>query len=149
MQNRKPNTKCCYKNLHNEKFEHLIYYSNLLKKSKKHHFNRLNLKNVIENKRFCKTVKPFVTDRSKTTKSIISIESEQTLREDKNIWKILNEWFSNVTKSLKLWKSNKFLLKMRKADEHYGCEKFSFNLLSEDDIIKAVNKRPSRKSIIL
>ena len=36
------------------------YCSNLLKESKMRHFNNLNVKDVTENKRFWKTIQPFL-----------------------------------------------------------------------------------------
>ena len=36
---------------------------NLLKQSKKRHFNSLNVKDVTENKKFWKTIKPFLTEK--------------------------------------------------------------------------------------
>ena len=41
--------------------------SNLLKESKKRHFNNLNVTDVTENKQFWRTIKPFFTEKSKTT----------------------------------------------------------------------------------
>ena len=37
--------------------------SNLLKQSKKHHFNSLNVKDTTENEKFWKTIKPFFTEK--------------------------------------------------------------------------------------
>ena len=45
--------------------------SNLLKQPKKRHFNSLNVKDVTDNKKFWKTIKPFFTDKNKTTNNII------------------------------------------------------------------------------
>ena len=42
------------------------YCSNLLKESKTHHFNNLNVKDVTENKCFWKTRKPFLQVKLKT-----------------------------------------------------------------------------------
>ena len=36
---------------------------NLLKQSKKRHFNSLNVKDVTQNKKFWKTIKPFLTGK--------------------------------------------------------------------------------------
>ena len=46
--------------------------SNLLKQSNKRHFNSFNVNDVTENKNFWKTIKPFFTEKSKTTNNIIS-----------------------------------------------------------------------------
>ena len=67
--------------------------SNLLKQSRKRHFNNLNVKDVTENKQFQKTIKPFFTDKNKTTNNIILTENNQTVREDKMICQILNTFF--------------------------------------------------------
>ena len=42
------------------------FCSNLLKESKTRHFNNLNVKDVTENRRFCKTIKPFLQIKLKT-----------------------------------------------------------------------------------
>ena len=47
------------------------YCSNLLKESKTRHFNNLNVRDITENKRFWKAIKPFFTDKTKNSKNII------------------------------------------------------------------------------
>ena len=59
--------------------------SNLLKESKTRHFNNLNVKDLTENKRFQKTIKPFFTDETRNSNNIILTENYQTLREDEKI----------------------------------------------------------------
>ena len=71
--------------------------SNLLKQSKKRHFNSLNV-----NEKFSKTIKPFFTEKNKTTTNISLTENNQTVREDKAISRIFNTNFTNVIKGLKL-----------------------------------------------
>ena len=51
------------------------YCLNLLKESQAHHFNNLSVKDVTENKRFWKTVKPFFTDITKNSNNIILPEN--------------------------------------------------------------------------
>ena len=64
--------------------------SNLLKQSKKRHFNNLNVKGVTENKQFWKTLKTFFIEKSKTTNNIILTVNNPTVRKDKTISQILN-----------------------------------------------------------
>ena len=59
--------------------------SNLLKESKKRYFNSLNVNDVTENKKFWKTIKPFCTEKNKTTTNIILTKNNQRVREDKAI----------------------------------------------------------------
>ena len=58
-----------------------------------------------------------------------------------------NEHFMNVTEGLKLLQGDKFQSSENEEScslmkEHYGEENVSFNLISKDDLIKAVRKLP-------
>ena len=65
--------------------------SNLLKQSKKRHFNSLNVNDATENKKFWKTIKvlenykTFLYKKKKITNNIILTENNQTVREEKTI----------------------------------------------------------------
>ena len=127
--------------------------SNLLKQSKKRHFNSLIVNDVTENKKFWKTIKPFFTEKNKTTNNIILTENNQTVREDKAICQIFNTYFTNVTKGLKLRQvdeSQSFENEesCRLIRKNHGSEGFSFKAISKDDIIEAVKKLPSSKASI-
>ena len=74
------------------------YCSNHLKESKTHHFDNLNVKDVYENKRFWKTMKPFFTDKTKNSNNIILNENFQAMWEDEKMCKIFNTYFTNVIK---------------------------------------------------
>ena len=121
--------------------------------SKKRHFNSLNVNDVTENKKLRKTIKPFFTEKNKTTNNIILSENNQTVREDKAICQIFNTYFTNVTKGLKLrqvHESQSFENEesCRLIRENYGGEIFSFKSISKDDIIEAVKNLPSNKASI-
>ena len=127
--------------------------SNLLKQSKKRHFNSLSVNNATENKKIWKTIKPFFTEKNKTTTNITLIENNQTVREDKAICQSFNTYFTNVTKALKLRhvdESQSFENEesCRLIRENDGGESFSFKSISKDDIIEAVKKLPSNKASI-
>ena len=96
--------------------------SNLLKQSKKRHFNNLNVKDVTENKQFWKTIKPLFTELNKSTNNTILTENNQTVREDKAICQIFNTYFTNVTKGLKLFQSFEIEESCRLIMENYGCK---------------------------
>ena len=122
------------------------FCSNLLKR----HFNSHN--DVTENENFWKTIKPFFTEKNKTTTNIILTENNQTVMEDKAICQIFT-YFANVTKDLKLQQvdeSQSFENKesCRLIWENHGVESFSFKSISKDDIIEAVKKLPSNKASI-
>ena len=124
-----------------------------LRQSKKHHFNNLKMKYVTENKQFWKTIKPFLTEKTKTTNNIILTENNQTVREDKTICQIFNTYFANTTKDLKsrqVDESQSFENEesCRLIRENYGGENFSFKSISKDGIIESVKELPSNKASI-
>ena len=74
---------------------------------KTHYFNNLSVKDVTENKRCWKTVKPFFTDKTKNNNNIILTENYQTIREYEKMCKIFNIYFTNINKGLKLQQVDK------------------------------------------
>ena len=129
------------------------YCLNLLKESKTCHFNNLHVKDVTENKRFWKTIKPFFTDKAKNSNNIILTEDFQTIWEDEKICKIFNTYFTNVTKGLKLRQVDKTLSFKNEEScglikEHFGNESFSFKPVSKNDSISSIKKLPSNKASI-
>ena len=48
---------------------------NLLRKSKKQYFNNIDVKNVMGNKKFWRTIRPKLSKKCKTTKRIILVEN--------------------------------------------------------------------------
>ena len=79
--------------------------SNILKSTKKTFFETLNINEITDERKFWKTVQPFFTDKCKTTNNIILREKKETLNDNKNISNTLNEYFTNITKSLNLRES--------------------------------------------
>ena len=59
--------------------------SNILKSTKKTFFETLNTNEITDNRKFWKTVKPFFTDKCKTTNNIILTEKNETLNDNKKI----------------------------------------------------------------
>ena len=79
--------------------------SNILKSTKKTFFETLNISEITDNRKFWKTVKPFLTDKCKTTNNIILTEEDETLNDNKKISNTFNEYFANITKGLNLRES--------------------------------------------
>ena len=79
---------------------------NLLRKSKKQNFNNIDVKNVTDNKRFWKTIWPKFSNKCKTANTIILVEDEKNLQDEKAIASTFNNYFTDVTHSLDLKKKN-------------------------------------------
>ena len=56
--------------------------SNILKSTKKTFFGNLNINEITDNRKCWKTVKPFFTDKCKTSSNIILTEKNETLNDN-------------------------------------------------------------------
>ena len=74
----------------------------LLRKTKINYYGNLNVKDVTDNKKFWKTVKPFLSDKSKTSDKIHLNENGELLNSESETAGVLNNFFSNIVKNLKI-----------------------------------------------
>ena len=72
------------------------YVVNLLRNVKKEFYGNLNTNVLTENRTFWKTVKPFLSEKSKKASKITLIENEKIVSEDKEIAKVFNDYFINI-----------------------------------------------------
>ena len=79
---------------------------NLLRKSKKQYFSNIYVKNVTDNKKFCKIIRPKFSNKCKTANTVVLAEDEIILLHKKSIGNIFNNYFTVVTDSLGLRKKN-------------------------------------------
>ena len=77
----------------------------LLKKAKKESYQNLDEKNVIDNKKFWKTVKPLLSDKSVSREKINLTEREKMLTSKSDTAETLN-FFSNMVKKINISKFN-------------------------------------------
>ena len=62
----------------------------------------MNIKGVADRREFWSTVKSFFSDISKTVRNIILSDSDKMLKDEKKVAKTINDYFTNLTKKLKL-----------------------------------------------
>ena len=74
----------------------------LLRKTKINYYGNLNVKNITDNKKFWKTVKPFLSDKSKTSDKIYLNENGELLNSESETAEVLNNFFLNIVKNLKI-----------------------------------------------
>ena len=72
------------------------YYSTLNKQTKK----KKQTNKLIDNRKFCKTVKPVLSNKLVSSEKIASVENEKIITDSKEIPKVLTGFFSNLVKSL-------------------------------------------------
>ena len=117
--------------------------SNILKSTKKTLFEALNINEITDNRKSWKTVKPFFTDKCKTTTKIILTEKNETLNDNKRISNTLGEYFKNITKVLNLRESTGNINfeneeSCKKVKENFGNETFSFETISKKDVLNLI-----------
>ena len=78
----------------------LNIYVNLLRKSKKQYFNNADVKNLTDNKKFWKIIKPKFSNKCKIANTIILVEDEKILQDEKAIANTFHKCFTDVTHSL-------------------------------------------------
>ena len=55
-----------------------------MRKTKKNHYANLNQKDIADNKQFWRTVKPLLSDKSKSNEKITLVEGDKITSEDKS-----------------------------------------------------------------
>ena len=78
------------------------YCVSLLRKTKKDHYGNLNIKEVADNKQFWKRVKPLLSDKVRSSEKITFVTGEEIINEDWENTEILDTFFSNAVKNLKI-----------------------------------------------
>ena len=76
------------------------YCTRLYKKERKKYYSKLDLKNITDNNRFWRTIKPFLTDKGVNSNKITLIENDKILSVDGDVAGTLNSFFSDATKSI-------------------------------------------------
>ena len=78
----------------------------LLRKSKREYLNNLNQKNVCDNKKFWRVVKPLLSNKIISNEKITIVEGDKIIRSYKETARALNEFFSNVATNLNITQFN-------------------------------------------
>ena len=139
----------------------------LLRKTKRSYYSNLNEKNVIDNRKFWKTVKPILSNKFVNNENITLVDNKKIITNDKEIAKVLNDFFSNIIKSLNIPKKDhtnsivenvrdptlKAILKYRKHPSILAIKRriksglvFTFNHITEDAIKEIKNLDASKAS---
>ena len=142
------------------------YCASLLRKSKRRHYENLNIKNVTDNKLFWISVKPLLSDKSRLRDRINISEKGKILKTESETAESLNSFFSNIVKNLNILRYSEFdpvteniadptLKAIFKYKDHprilaiqSNCEKeaFLFSDVNIEDIKKDILKLDKNKA---
>ena len=78
----------------------------LLRKTKRSYYSNLNEKKVIDTREFWKTVKPMLSNKFVNNEKITLVDNEKIITNDKEIAKVLNDFFSDIIKTLNIPKKD-------------------------------------------
>ena len=105
----------------------------LLRKTKMNYYGNLNEKDITDNKKFWKTVKPFLSDKSINSDKIHLNENGELINSKTKTAEVLNEFFSNIVKNLKIPEYENLNRNFQKV---------------KDPVLKAILKYKNHPSII-
>ena len=72
---------------------------NLLRKTKKEYFENINIKDINDNKKFWKTVKPLFSNKGLNTNKLMIIEKNNLISEESILANTMNQYFTSITKT--------------------------------------------------
>ena len=91
-------------------------------------------KKMSHNKKFWKTIKPFLSDKITSTQKITLIEKEEIIMGDDNTAEVLNTFFSNIVSNLKI-------------EGYSNCDPLANNI--RDPVLKYIVKYRNHPSILV
>ena len=131
----------------------------LTQKNKSEYFRNLNIKELNDNKKFWKKIKPFFLDKGLETNNIILKEKNELITNSSTLANLFNNYFINIISTLKLKQSppkfpsipNLLIhyrdhMSLKKIKETYKItDKFHLKVSSEEvkKVIKSLNKKKS------
>ena len=138
----------------------------LSRKTKKDYYANLNVKDIVDNEQFWRTIKPLFFDKTKSNEKITSVEDQTVTTQDEQNPELLNIVFSNAVKNLKIprfsntnplaerlsnptlkailkYKNQPSIVATRNANNN---SHFHFNEVSFENVYKEIRKLSPRKS---
>ena len=81
-------------------------FVNILRQAKKDYYKDLDIKDLTDNRNFWRSVKPLFNGKVKTSSTIVVMEIEKIVSEDRAVADIMNEYFSTITESMNIASGN-------------------------------------------
>ena len=78
------------------------YCVSLVRKTKRTYYGNLNEKEVTDNRKFLKTVKPFLSDKCPSNEKVILVEEDEIISKDSEMTEVLNTLSSNIVNNLNI-----------------------------------------------
>ena len=79
----------------------------LFRTEKRNFYKNLNTSDITDNKKFQKTVKTVLTDKSRSNSNITLIDNNRMISNDKEVAEAMNDYFISITDSLGLTRNRR------------------------------------------
>ena len=89
----------------------------ILRQAKLDYYGNLDVKDISDNRKFWKTVKPLFSDKFQTPGNITLLEDDELVSGDEKIAKIIKDYFVNITAEVDIAEIEKHLIKINKSSE--------------------------------
>ena len=139
------------------------YCLSLLRKTKKAYFEKLNIKEIGDNKTFWETVRPYFSDKDNKSSKITLVENNIVIADEERVAELMNKYFVNITKNLNLkapiinttddiqsltknYDNHISIRKIKGAYPEMVPDSFHFKSVSLDDVKKVLNLNPKKSS---
>ena len=135
----------------------------MVRKAKKNYFNNLNVRNITDNKRFWKTMKPFLLSKVGNNERKNLVEGDKVCSEDREVAEKFKSYFENIVETLGINSkfmseepvSNESVNDIRKFQNHPSTIKikenhlghFSFTAVDADDVDGEIDSLDASKAI--
>ena len=87
---------------HWEAFRRRYLCAKLFRTDKRNFYKNLNISDITDSKKFWKTVKPVLSDKSRSNSNITLIDNDTIISKDKEVAETMNDYFISITNSLGL-----------------------------------------------
>ena len=144
------------------------FCNRLYKRERRKYLNNLNLRDITDNKKFGKTVNPFLSNKGNSHKQITLIEANKIISEDKMVAEKLNNYFENAAKTLEIIENRDILtpitgiydpidIAIKKYENHpsilvikgkvsHNLEKFSFTQIDLTEMENEIKSLDAKKA---
>ena len=119
--------------------KHKNYCNRLAKRERKTHYNKINEKDITDNRKFWNTMKPFFSDKGGTRDQIMLLENEEIISDPTQVAEVFNNYFQKSGSLSTLGITENRLLTNSSSESETG--------LDVDQCIKKFENHPSIISI--
>ena len=115
------------------------YCVNLRRRVKRDYYNNLNINNIIDNKKFWKTIKPCFAENIHSNETITLVDKGEIITNNGKVANVLNHFFSNIVDILEIPENNEIINESDHIEDKVEKAIVKYNI--HPSIVKIKNSR--------